>query len=64
MNFYYIWIVNVINKIDSKKKKKQRVMNKLQIIIVYRMNQFKNLYNQISNLYIYIYFLTSIHINI
>ena len=41
MNFYYIWIVYVINKLDSqkkKKKKKKRAMNKLQIIIVYRMN--------------------------
>ena len=38
MNFYYIWIVYVINKLDSQKKKKKRVMNKLQIIIVYRMN--------------------------
>ena len=40
MNFYYIWIVYVINKLDSqkKKKKKKEVMNKLQIIIVYRMN--------------------------
>ena len=41
MNFYYIWIVYVINKLDSQKKekkKKKRAMNKLQIIIVYRMN--------------------------
>ena len=62
MNFYYIWIVYVINKLDSPKSKK-KVMNKLQVIIVYDMNQFKNLYNQISSLYINIFLIYSIIYN-
>ena len=39
--FYYKWIVYI--------------MNKRQIIILYHMNQFTNLYDQILSLYKYIF---------